>query len=261
MTRRSAFRNVPGSSADELQIETRKRTAKKWIGGVLAGCVVLAGCAAGPRSTAQPTPQINATQPCEDSDVKQPFMFREAKLPQDFPPPGPVGQVVIKDYPRYRLARFRAAESSRSGSPDDMFMPLFNHIKRNDIAMTAPVEIEYAASSEPNDTGAGRRGQQHATSMAFMYAVPSLGIAGPDPADKRVVVEDIPAMTVLSIGVRGGYTEKNFAAALAKLDDWLAASRERFRVTGPPRYLAYNSPFVPWFLKFGEVQLRVERIE
>ncbi|MBN2445382.1 MAG: heme-binding protein, partial [Phycisphaerae bacterium] len=135
------------------------------------------------------------------------------------------------------------------------------HIKRNDIAMTAPVEIEYAASSEPIDTGAGRRGQQHATSMAFMYAAPNLGATGPDPADGRVAVEDIPAMTVLSIGVRGGYTEKNFAAALAKLNDWLDHSLERFRVVGPPRYLAYNSPFVPWFLKFGEVQLRVERIE
>ena len=97
--------------------------------------------------------------------------------------------------------------------------------------------------------------------MAFMYAAPDLGTAGPDPADKRVFVEDVPAMTVLSIGVRGGYTERSFVSALAKLNDWLDHSPEHFRVIGPPRYLAYNSPFVPWFLKFGEVQLRVERIE
>ena len=32
-------------------------------------------------------------------------------------------------------------------------------------------------------------------------------------------------------------------------------------VVGPPRYLAYNSPFVPGFLKFGEVQLPVANIE
>jgi hypothetical protein len=224
---------------------------------VLIGCVGLAGCATAPRSTAQAIPHVSTTQPSEDSDVKQPFMFREAKLPQDFPPPGPVGQVVIKDYPAYRLARFNATQAGRSGSPDDMFMPLFNHIKRNDIAMTAPVEIEYAASSEPIDTGTRRQEQQRATSMAFMYAAPGLGTAGPDPADKRVVVEDVPAMTVLSIGVRGAYTEKNFASALAKLDGWLAENPERFHVVGPPRYLAYNSPFVPWFLRFGEVQLPV----
>ena len=230
-------------------------------GALLAGCAVLAGCAAAPRSIAQPAPQTGTKQVSEDADVKQPFMFREAKLPQGFPPPGPVGEVIVKDYPPYRLARFRAVEASRLVSSDDMFMPLFNHIKRNDIAMTAPVEIEYAGSSAPADAAGTMDGQQHATSMAFMYAAPNLGAAGRDPADERVVVEDIPAMTVLSIGVRGGYTEKNFAAALAKLDDWLAASQERLRVAGPPRYLAYNSPFVPWFLKFGEVQLRVEHIE
>ena len=232
---------------------------KEMIGAVLVGCVGLAGCATAPRSAAQPPPQMSATQPSKDSDVKQPFMLREAKLPQDFPPPGPVGQVVIKDYPAYRLARMRAAETSRSGSPDDMFMPLFNHIKRNDIAMTAPVEIEYAASSEPTDTGTRRERQQRATSMAFMYAVPGLGTAGPDPADKRVIVEDISAMTVLSFGVRGGYTAGNLAASLEKLEAWLAENPGRFRVIGPPRYLAYNSPFVPWFLKFGEVQLPVRR--
>jgi hypothetical protein len=229
---------------------------KMMIGAVLIGCIGLSGCATTPRSTAQATPQISTTQPSKDSDVKQPFMFREARLPQGFPPPGPVGEVIVKDYPPYRLARFRAVEASRSGRPDDMFMPLFKHIKRNDIAMTAPVEIEYAAASEPAD-GAATRAQQHATSMAFMYAVSSLGTVGPDSADKRVVVEDIPAMTVLSIGVRGGYTEKNFASALAKLNDWLDHGPERIRVVGQPRYLAYNSPFVPWFLKFGDVQFPV----
>ena len=33
------------------------------------------------------------------------------------------------------------------------------------------------------------------------------------------------------------------------------------RVVGPPRYLAHNSPFVPGFLKFGEVQLPVANFE
>jgi hypothetical protein len=68
-------------------------------------------------------------------------------------------------------------------------------------------------------------------------------------------------MTVLSVGVRGGYAQGNLAAGLEKLEAWLAENPARFRVSGPPRYLAYNSPFVPWFLKFGEVQLPVEHIE
>ena len=36
-------------------------------------------------------------------------------------------------------------------------------------------------------------------------------------------------------------------------------SRVTVHVIGPPRHLAYNSPFVPGFLKIGEVQLPVER--
>ena len=194
--------------------------------------------------------------------MKQPFLFREAKLPQAFPPPSPVGEVVIQNYPPARLARVRAVEAGRSGSPNDMFGPLFNHIKRNDIAMTAPVEIEYAAaSSTPLDGSAQGPTQRRSASMAFVYADPSLGRAGPDPADGRVVVEDVPALTVLSVGMRGGYTERNLAAGLEKLEAWMAANPGRLRAVGPPRYLAYNSPFVPGFLKFGEVQLPVERSE
>jgi hypothetical protein len=51
-----------------------------------------------------------------------------------------VGTVVIKEYPSYRMARF-AAREGQSANQDQMFGPLFKHIKRNDIAMTAPVQI------------------------------------------------------------------------------------------------------------------------
>lgn len=67
--------------------------------------------------------------------MKSPFMFKEAKLPKDFPPPGPVGQIIVKDYPAYRLARVRSGKEGVSGGPNAMFNPLFNHIKRNDIPM------------------------------------------------------------------------------------------------------------------------------
>ena len=61
--------------------------------------------------------------------------------------------------------------------------------------------------------------------------------------------------------VRIDEAERNLAAGLEKLEAWMAANPGRLRAVGPPRYLAYNSPFVPGFLKFGEVQLPVERSE
>jgi len=196
------------------------------------------------------------------SKLAKPFMFREAKLPKEFPPPGPVDKVMIKDYPTYRVARVKSGPTGLKRGTNEMFGPLFNHIKRNDIPMTAPVEIGYSGQNEVV-TGftRGAANPPEAESMAFLYGVATWGQVGADKADPRVVVEDVPPMTVLSIGVRGSYTESNMSAALEKLRLWLAKNPGRVRVTGPPRYLAYNSPFVPGFLRYGEVQLPVVRVD
>ena len=45
---------------------------------------------------------------------------------------------------------------------------------------------------------------------------------------------------------------------LDTLETWLAGHPE-WTAAGPPRMLGYNSPFVPWFLKYAEVQLPVVR--
>ena len=168
------------------------------------------------------------------------MMVSEAKLPQGFPAPGPVGEVIVKTYPAHRLARTTTAE----GGDNRMFMRLFGHIKRNEIAMTAPVTMDW--SGEPAERGGPE-------SMAFLYAEPDLGEAGPDPADAAVTVEDIPEATVVSIGLRGGYGEKTFRKGAEKLDAWLAEHPE-WEPAGPPRMLAYNSPFVPGLLKYSEIQ-------
>ena len=184
-----------------------------------------------------------------NNEMKRPFMFREAKLPAGFPPPGPVGEIIVKEYPAYRLARIQRGEGGVQGGPNVMFRPLFNHIKRNDIAMTAPVEMGYPEHVEPGEG---------ATSMAFLYGEPTWGTSGADTADQRVVVEDVPAMTVVSIGVRGGYTDANFEKAISKLEAWVQQRGDEVRIVGPPRFLAYNSPFVLGFLKYGEVQVPIE---
>ena len=194
-------------------------------------------------------PLILSAGCASNNEMKRPLMFREAKLPVGFPAPGPVGEIIVKEYPAYRMARITRGEGGVQGGPNVMFRPLFNHIKRNDIRMTAPVEMGYPEHVEPGEG---------ATSMAFLYGEPSWGTSGADAADQRVVVEDVPAMTVVSIGIRGGYTDANFEKAISKLNAWVQQRADEVRVAGPPRYLAYNSPFVLGFLKYGEVQLPVE---
>ena len=221
--------------------------------GLLVVGLIAAGCSAGDaevsRSAGEPV-QAGAPAP---SAARQPFLFKEAGLPKGFPSPGPVEQIIVKEYPAYRLARVRSGPQGVPGGPNAMFSPLFQHIKRNEIAMTAPVEIGYSARPVLPDL-AERRG---ADSMAFLYGEPTWGQAGTDEADPRVIVEDVPAMKVVSIGVRGDYTDARFAKTIARLNAWIEAKGSEVRVVGPPRYLGYNSPFVPAFLRYGEVQLPI----
>jgi len=183
-----------------------------------------------------------------ENHMKGPLIIKEARLPAGFPPPGPVGKIIVKKYPADRRALVRGGDVGVDGDSSAMFRPLYNHIKRNNISMTAPVEMGFPENGE-SDKGA--------SSMAFLYGKPSWGALGPDAEDQRVVVVDVPAMTVVSIGIRGRYTNANFKSALGKLNEWVAQNDPRVRVRGEPRYLGYNSPFVLGFLRYGEVQLPV----
>ncbi len=234
-----------------------------WIWCMIAAIAGLAayGCQHEGTRGLMNSPQGDTAVTSPGRQPKPPFLFREAPLPDGFPPAGPVGQVVLKSYPSYRFARVRTADGG-GGDPNDMFRPLFQHIQRHEIAMTAPVEIKYAATL--GDEAAAEPLDQHeprAQAMAFLYREPSLGRVGPDPADPRVEVADLPSMMVLSVGVRGGYTARNLSHGLRQIEAWLKQNPPRFKVAGSPRYLAYNSPFVPGFLKFGEVQVPVEVID
>ena len=175
----------------------------------------------------------------QEPDVKKPLMFSEATLPEGFPAAGPVNEVIVKTYPAHRLARVRA-----EGGNNSMFMKLFNHIKRNEIAMTAPVEMSWpAVGKEPE-------------AMAFLYGKATLGHPGADPNDPQVIIEDIPEITVASIGLRGGYDKATLDRGGRQLEDWLAKA-PAWRATGVRRTLAYNSPFVPGFAKYSEVQIPI----
>lgn len=180
---------------------------------------------------------------------KPPFMFKEAKLPPGFPPPGPVNVVVVKEYPSYRAARTTAPAGARDPS-SAMFNPLFRHIKKNNVQMTAPVEMTYDAEVAKNSD------KPQPINMAFLYERPDQGKTG---SDGNIEVLDLPAVTVVSVTIRGSYNARTFSAGLRKLQEHLDAHPEQFTVAGPPRYLGYNSPFVPWFLRVGEVQIPVTK--
>ncbi len=166
-----------------------------------------------------------------------------APLPAGFPKPGPVGEIIIKQYPASRIAI--VDRDQRHQGSGGLFMPLFRHIEKNHIAMSSPVVMTYQDSAQDRAVMA---------SMAFVYPSEATGQL---QTDGSVKVENVPPMTVVSIGVRGGYTASRFLKASGKLYLWLAEHKSQFTAAGQPRYLAYNSPFVPPPFQFGEVQIPI----
>lgn len=172
------------------------------------------------------------------------WMVRSAPTPEGWPELTPIDEVQIRAYPAYRAASVTDVDLNRSGM-QPLFMALFDHIKTNDITMTAPVDMGYDESQDA---------KPRMDRMAFVYQSQSIGRTG---GDGPVVVEDLPPTAYASVGLRGRYTTANYQKGLAILHDYLEEHGE-WRPVGEPRYLGYNGPLTLPFLRYGEVQIPVE---
>lgn len=173
----------------------------------------------------------------------------ESPLPDGYPEPTPFGAIDIKHYPSVRRAELTSKDDSGAGMVTGFF-PLFNHIKKRDIAMTAPVEMDYPGlysdfmKDEPAEEGE--------TTMSFLYRSSSLGPVG---EDGKIKVRDTAPVTVLSIGAKGVFDPaKEFDA----LRTWLK-DQEEWEVAGDPRMFVYNGPFIDPAWRWSEVQVPVRR--
>ncbi len=175
----------------------------------------------------------------EARDILRFEIEEESPIPEGFPEPAPVGEIRLQQYPTYRLAR-----TDMTLLEGTAFLTLFNHIKERDIAMTAPVELTYAA-----DGNATKK-----TAMSFMYRTTQQGRVG---TAGKVQVMDSPAHMAISIGIRGSANKERVADARRRLEAWLQAHRDAYEVTGPLRVLGYNSPFIAEKKQFSEVQIPV----
>lgn len=167
--------------------------------------------------------------------------FQEAKLPRGFPELTPVGEIQVKTYPKYRLARVEIEDRTKE---DLAFFTLFQHIVRSRIEMTAPVEMTYNSARPTQETA-----------MAFLYESTDIGTMG-ESGDVQVF--DVPEMMAVSLGLRGDYSADQVAKGEQYLRQWLNEKGARYEVTGNLRVLGYNSPFVPARRRYAEVQLPVQ---
>jgi len=178
-------------------------------------------------------------------------------LPEGYPQPTPPGAIELKRYPSVRRAEVSGGGDPRVGSFRGFF-PLFRHIERNGISMTAPVEMELHSVSASGSPQAVRPGEASWT-MSFLYESADLGPTGVDEADPRVRIVDAEPVKVLAIGVRGWSGVERLREHLTELDAWLAENDD-WRAVREPRTLGYNGPSTPASLRWAEVQVPVERI-
>lgn len=177
-------------------------------------------------------PKLPSTPPKAEAYVN------EASLPKGWPLPGPYNEVTKKKYPVYRVA------TTENGGRTRSFWTLFQHIKSQDIPMTAPVEMKM----EEKD------GVMEMSSMGFLYQDTSVGAVGAN--GDKVEVTDVPAMTVLSYAWLGANNDKAVEKARASLDAKLAEEKltaESYRLLG------YNGPSVPKARRTHELQAILKR--
>lgn len=186
--------------------------------------------------------------------------FTEAALPEGYPAPTAPGAMEIKSYPSVRRAQV-SGERGMNPSAGQGFFPLFNHIKKNDIAMTAPVEMIYAGDNLPNPEGDSL--QTHTNddgetwTMSFLYRTSDLGPTG---SDGRVEIIDAEPVTVLSLGVRGRLSEASTMAGITRLTAWIESSNH-YEIIGHARTMGYNGPYVPRDIQWWEIQIPIREIE
>ncbi|BBO33372.1 hypothetical protein PLANPX_2984 [Lacipirellula parvula] len=161
--------------------------------------------------------------------------LREAELPANFPTYTPPGVIELKIYPKNRRAVAKE------------FFPLFAHITRNKIAMTAPVRMEF----DRNDAG-----ELQQESMAFYYGDADSGELGPDDNDSDVNTIADDGQSVVALGQRGRWNRKKVAHGEQLLRQWLKANPKYEAVEGVV-LMGYNSPMTPTARQFFEIQLPV----
>ena len=111
-----------------------------------------------------------------------------------------------------------------------------------------PVETLYPASTLEGSTSGEAE-------VSFLYR--SREIVPAEIAD-NIELKDIPAMTVVSLGLKGAYSYESYQQGLKRLSSWLEKNPDYQRV-GNPRRFFYDGPYVPDGMKRSEIQIPIEK--
>jgi hypothetical protein len=164
-----------------------------------------------------------------------------------------LNQVEIRRYPRIVLAKVGNYET-------DSFGLLFRFISgdnksKEKVKMTAPV-VSQDASQEIKMTSPVLSDFSNQGYMAFVMPSGFRLETMPEPLDKRVKIEELPARAVAVLRFSGSWSEKHFEAKTKGLLDELA--KAEIKTKGAVYTMLYNPPFIPGFLRRNEVAVEIE---
>ena len=179
------------------------------------------------------------------------YSANSAPLPEGFPSPTPGGSIEVKTYPPYKEATY-LVQGNLASANQQAFYPLFGHISSNNISMTAPVEARYPSSTLEDTDQANEQGE---TRVSFLYRNTSVY---PQEVVENITIENIPAMTVVSLGRQGDYSYQNYQDGIAQLKEWLKKHPE-YHVVGLPRRFFYDGPYIPDAFKHSEIQIPIAK--
>ena len=148
----------------------------------------------------------------------------------------PVGKIKVLNLPA-RVALEANTNVSYFDANNGLFRKLFRFISSNEVAMTTPVEA---------DINPGK--------MRFFVGNKDLNKSL--QSSDSVKVTKMSARMVLSIGIRGGYSENNFAINKSKLNDWLAKN-DKYEKDGSAYGVYWNGPFISGIFKRSEVHIPI----
>lgn len=148
----------------------------------------------------------------------------------------PVGKIQIIDIPQ-RVALETSSQKSYFSEDNGLFRKLFKYINNNDLSMTTPVEAEINPGK-------------------MRFFVGKKDLEKDFKNSSQVIVRKLPPMKVVSIGIRGSYSEKRFNENLSKLSKWLTENK-KYESLGDAYGVYWNGPFVPGPFKRSEVHLPI----
>ena len=183
--------------------------------------------------------------------------------------------VELRRYPAHAVAEVTVS-GSLGGAGNRAFAPLFAYISgsnrpRAKVAMTAPVVQQAAGRGERvamtapvvqeqavapvAGTSAADGAPEPSFTVAFVLPADVTEQTAPEPTDARVRLRTVPPALAAAIRYSGRWTESGFEEHRDRL--LAAVSEAGLTPVGAPRWLRFDPPVKPWFLRRNEVVVDV----